>query len=93
MQFIVTDSVIFIQSKYKSELIQTGVNLGDITSELKPHKYISEFVSGGPKNYAYQLMGIKNASNQPKTVCKFRGITINYNASQVVNFDVIRDMI
>jgi hypothetical protein len=26
-------------------------------------------------------------------VCKVRGITLNYNASKMVNFDVIRDMI
>ena len=28
-----------------------------------------------------------------KTVCKVRGITLNYRASQLVNFKVIRDMI
>ena len=28
-----------------------------------------------------------------KTVCKVRGITINYNASRLVNFDVIKDII
>ena len=27
------------------------------------------------------------------TVCKVRGITVNYNASQLVNFGVIKDMI
>jgi len=27
------------------------------------------------------------------TVCKIRGITLNYNASQLVNFDVIKHMI
>jgi len=26
-------------------------------------------------------------------VCKVRGITLNYKGSQLVNFDVIRDMI
>jgi len=28
-----------------------------------------------------------------KTVCKVRGITLNYNASKLVNFESIRDMI
>ena len=32
-------------------------------------------------------------SNRPKTVWKVRGISLNYNASHFVNFDVIRDMI
>jgi hypothetical protein len=26
-------------------------------------------------------------------VCKVRGITLNYSASQLVNFDVMKDMI
>jgi len=61
-----------------------------MTSELKPQQFITEFVSAGPKNYAYKIMDNKNVS---KTVCKVRGITLNYNASQLVNFDVISDMI
>jgi hypothetical protein len=36
-------------------------------SELKPGEYVEEFVSGGPKNYAYRLMSGKDAT---KTVCK-----------------------
>ena len=28
-----------------------------------------------------------------KTLCKFRGITLNYNASQIVNFDTIKDLV
>ena len=28
-----------------------------------------------------------------KTVCKVRGITLNYNASKLVNFESIKDMI
>jgi len=86
----VTDSVIYIQPRDEPELIETGDNLGDMTSELKPQQFITEFVSAGPKNYAYKIMDNKNVS---KTVCKVRGITLNYNASQLVNFDVIRDMI
>ena len=31
--------------------------------------------------------------NQTKTFCKVRGITLNYNASQFLNFDVNKDMI
>jgi len=27
-----------------------------MTSELKPGEYIQEFVSGGPKNYAYKVV-------------------------------------
>jgi hypothetical protein len=58
--------------------------------ELKPGEYIDEFVSGGPKNYAYRVVSDKDVT---KTVCKVRGITLNYNASKLVNFDVIRKMV
>jgi len=37
---------------------------------------IEEFVSGGPKNYAYKT--IKAETLESKTVCKVRGITLNY---------------
>ena len=62
-----------------------------MTSELKPSEYIEEFVSGGPKNYAYKV--VDTVTGERKHVCKVRGITLNYNASRLVNFDVIRDMI
>jgi len=44
-----TDSIIFIQPRDESELVETGHNLGDMNSEPKLGEYISEFVSGGAK--------------------------------------------
>jgi len=32
-------------------------------------------------------------TGQTDTICKVRGITPNYSAKQLVNFDVIKDMI
>ena len=49
-----TDSVIFVQPRDDAALVQTGDCLGAMTSELKPGEFICEFVSGGPKNYAYK---------------------------------------
>jgi len=72
-------------------VIETGDKLGDMTSELWTTDYVSEFVSGGPKNYAYKVIG--TVTKRATTVCKVRGITINYSAKLLVNFDVIRDMI
>ena len=86
-----TDSVIFVQPSAESPLVETGDNLGAMTSELKPSEYIEEFVSGGPRNYAYKV--VDSVTGERKHVCKVRGITINYNAARLVNFDVIRDMI
>jgi hypothetical protein len=57
-----------------------------MTNELRPGQYIEEFVSGGPKNYAYRLVG-------GKTVCKVRGITLNYAAPHLFNFNSIRDTV
>ena len=62
-----------------------------MTSELKPSEYIEEFVSGGPKNYAYKV--VDTVTGKRKHVCKVRGITLNFNASRLVNFDVTKDMI
>jgi len=61
-----------------------------MTSELRPSESISEFVSGGPMNYAYKIV---IEGKKEKTVCKVRGITLNYNASKLVNFERVRDMI
>jgi len=58
---------------------------------LRAIEYISKFVSGGPKNYAYMVIDTGTGGNT--TVCKVRGITLNYSAKQLVNFNVIRDMI
>jgi len=48
-------------------------------------------VCAGPKNYAYKTYN--SATGESKTVCKVRGITLNYSASQLVNFEKINDMI
>jgi hypothetical protein len=82
-----TDSIIFVQKESEPPLIECGEYLGDLQSELKPGECIQEFVSGGPKNYAYRALNVRDVA---KTVCKVRGITLNYNASKLVNFDVFK---
>jgi len=86
-----TDSFIYILPKDEHGLIETGDKLEDMTSELRTKEYVSEFVSDGPKNYAYKV--IDTVKGHATTVCKVRGIILNYNSKQLVNFDVIRDMI
>jgi phosphoribosylamine-glycine ligase len=58
--------------------------------QLKPGEYIEDIVSGGPKNYACRVVNDKDVT---KTICKVRGITLNYNSSKLVNFDIIRKMV
>jgi len=60
-------------------------------SELKKDEIISEVICAGPKNYAYKT--INSTTGASKTVCKVRGITLNYLASQLVNFAKMKDMI
>ena len=60
-------------------------------SELKKDEIIVLVVCAGPKNYAYKTYN--SATGESKTVCKVRGITLNYSASQFVNFEKIKDMI
>ena len=86
-----TDSVVFIQPRDCATLVEIGDYLGAMTSELKPNKINSEYISGGPKNYAYKTLN--SVTGAEKAVCKVRGITLNYNASQLVNFEKIKAMI
>ena len=71
------DSVIY---KWSAGLpkVPTGDFLGDLKDELEGD-VIKEFVSGGPKNYAYQTAG-------DKTECKVRGFTLNVRGKETLNF-------
>ena len=44
-----TDSVVFVQPRDEPALVETGYNLGALTSELKTSEFIEEFFSEGPK--------------------------------------------
>ena len=59
-----------------------------MTSELRPTVNVYEFVNGGPNNYSYKV--IHTVTSEVATVCKVRGITLNYSAKQLVNFEVIK---
>ncbi|XP_018574075.1 uncharacterized protein LOC108913090 [Anoplophora glabripennis] len=88
-----TDSVIYV-SRDGGYDVPTGEFLGDMTDELEGYRsgsHITEFVSGGPKNYAYKVFSTRD--NEEKVVCKVKGISLNYTASRLVNFDIIKDMV
>jgi len=53
--------------------------LGDLTDELEQYgscSFVDEFVSGGPKNYAYSVFGPSTGKRVKK--CKVKDITLNY---------------
>ena len=55
-----------------------------MTSELRSTVYVYEFVN----NYSYKV--IHTVTGRVAIVCKVRGITLNYSAKQLVNFEVIK---
>ena len=80
-----TDSVIFT-SRPGEWVPPLGDYLSELTNELDDEDHITTFVSGGPKNYAYQT---KNG----KTICKVRGFTLNYRGSQKLNFSTMCEQV
>ena len=75
-----TDSVIYVHEPGKPDP-PLGNYLGDLTDELDGD-YITTFVSGGPKNYAY-------ITNNGKSQTKIRGITLDYAANKKLNPNVM----
>ncbi len=82
-----TDSIIFVSrdGEYEPKL---GSYLGEFTNEIDPKdgEYIIEFVSAGPKNYAYKL-------NTGVTKCVVKGINLNHIASLTINYDSIKEIV
>ena len=79
-----TDSVIY---KWSADLrkVPTGDFLGDLKDELSGD-HIVEFVSGGPKNYAYK-------TEKEKVECKVRGFTLNVRGKKTLNFETVKKTI
>ena len=81
-----TDSVIFV-GRPGDNNPKTGSFLGELTNELKkPGDYITEFVSGGPKNYAYKTF-------RGEQICKVKGFSLNFANSQLLNFSSMLQLI
>ena len=79
-----TDSVIYVHEPGKPDP-PLGNYLGDLTDELNGD-YITTFISGGPKNYAY-------VTNKGKSETKIRGITLDYAATKKLNPNVMRGLV
>lgn len=84
-----TDSVVFVTNtgEWKPPL---GDYLGDLTDET-PNNAITHFVTGDPNNYAYNLL--KPNKKGQTSVCKVRGITLNYRNLLDINFETISKMV
>ncbi|CAI5685429.1 unnamed protein product [Oreochromis niloticus] len=80
-----TDSLIYVV-KEGEEPLELGNYLGDLTDELDGDT-IQEFVSAGPKSYAYRTR------NKKKLVVKMKGITQTRECCERVNFDSMSELV
>ncbi|XP_052681401.1 uncharacterized protein LOC128162281 [Crassostrea angulata] len=79
-----TDSIIYqhVEGEYNPTIVNS---LGGWTDELEG-SHITKFMSGGPKNYAFE-------TDTGKSVQKVKGITLNHRASQIVTMKALEKMI
>ena len=81
-----TDSVIYEIKPNEEENLTTGKFLGDLTSELAFDEVITDFVSGGPKVYAYK-------TNKDKCVVKIKGFQLCKANSAAFSFDNLKRVV
>ena len=79
-----TDSIIYqhVEGQFNPTIVNS---LGGWTDELDGDRIV-KFMSGGPKNYAFE-------TEKGQSVQKVKGITLNYRASQVVTLEALEKMI
>ena len=79
-----TDSIIYVSRGDASEYVSP---LGDYGEG----SYITEFASGGPKNYGYTVYSTN--TKMEVSTCKVRGITLNYRNTDIVNYSTLNDLV
>jgi hypothetical protein len=81
-----TDSIIYEKAQDPSKNLIIGNFLGEMTNELDENDCIVDFVSGGPKNYAYR-------TKKGKAVVKVKGFTLNAANTQAFAFQNVKHLI
>jgi len=79
-----TDSVIY--EDLPGHNIDLGTFLGEMTSELKEGDFIKEFVSAGPKTYAY-------VTESGETCVKAKGFSLNKTNREAFSFENLEKVI
>ena len=78
-----TDSIIYHHKPHLWNPTTINNRLGEWTDEV-PNARIVKFVGMGPKNYVYEFV---DKDRKRKSTCKVKGLTLDYNTSQVIHFD------
>ncbi|XP_055684231.1 uncharacterized protein LOC129790651 [Lutzomyia longipalpis] len=89
-----TDSVIYLVPNGQENPLETGKFLGELTDELADFSegsYIDEFVSCGPKAYGLKIYSPGSDTYAYKVV--FKGISMNREVEQKVNFETIKSLV
>lgn len=88
-----TDSVFFVKSE-NDDGLPLGDYLGDLTDELSEYGdncFINEIVFSSEKSYAYTV--VSENGEMKGTVCKVKGITLNHENSQHINFHSMKELV
>ena len=78
-----TDSIIYHHKPHLWNPTIVNNRLGEWTDEV-PNARIVKFLGMGPKNYGYELV---DKDRNRRSTCKVKGLTLDYNTSQVIHFD------
>jgi hypothetical protein len=81
-----TDSIIYQKSEDTTKNLVIGNFLGEMTNELDADDNIVDFVSGGPKNYAYR-------TRKGKAVVKVKGFSLNAANITAFAFENVKKLI
>lgn len=85
VMYMDTDSVFYLSGSPGEYQVPLGDYLGDMTDELNG-AHITEFVSTGPKQYAY-------ITNTGESCVKIRGFTLDSEVSKKLNFETLKKMV
>ena len=81
-----TDSIIFNTSSPPSKNLDLGPYLGNLTNELKNNEHIINYVSAGPKSYAY-------VTNFQNSCIKIKGFTLFFENLKSFSKEAIQEIV
>ena len=88
-----TDSIVFTTEpgQWKPPLGDYLEDLTEVPDSKAPNNTITHFVCEGPKNYAYTLSQPNRKGET--SICKVRGITLNFKNALDINFNTLHRMV